>query len=75
MTVENNGVRTVVAETKLPPARAWTNDIIDKIRDSLNLYKGPEVTYASSGGLNWKLIVAGLGIGVVAILLLRKKRG
>ena len=76
--VVNNGVRTVLVETKLPPAIPWTNDIIDKIRDSLNLYKEPfEETYVgygtTAGKLNWKLILAGLGVGVVAVLLLRKR--
>jgi hypothetical protein len=74
MTVENNGVRTVLVDTPLPAAIKWTNDIVDKIRESIRPYApSDDLTYASSGGLNWKLILGGVGVGIVAILLLRKR--
>ena len=76
-TLENNGIRTVLVETKLPPAIPWTNDIVNKIRDSLNLYKEPfeetYVGYGTSAKINWKLILAGLGVGVLAIMLLKRR--
>ena len=75
--IVNNGIRTVLVETKLPPAIPWTNDIVNKIRDSLNTWKEPfEETYVGYGNgakINWKLVLAGLGVGVVAIILLRKR--
>lgn len=69
MTIANNGIRTVLVETPLPAARPWTNDIIDKIRESIRPY-APET---SGGGLNWKLIGGGVLLGIVAVLLIRKR--
>lgn len=68
-----NGEKWVLVDTPLPKAPAWTNDIIDKVRESIRPYFGPDIEYAKSGGVNWKLIMAGAGLGLIAILILRKR--
>lgn len=72
--IEDDGTRVVLVETKLPPAVPWTNDILDKVRESIRPY-APAMP--EPGLVNWKMVLAGIGIGTVALamIFMTRKRG